>query len=168
MLSWLGLAGYPHSRELASSKARRSIPASNTALASLYCFSMPQTCNENVGQVVVAPMLPTACNALPSFTSPYASAEKFSKAGKVAATGPAEAGGNCHCGAKWLQRCALLLGDLWPLGPAGNEALAHASFVSGALRKGSVGLCKGHFLMHRACVGMLASISGQAWYGCSH
>jgi hypothetical protein len=38
-----------------------------------------------------------------------------------------------------------------------------ASFVNGALRELSVGLCRGNFLLYRASVGMLARSSGASF-----
>jgi hypothetical protein len=43
---------------------------------------------------------------------------------------------------------------------AGAGGVTRASFVAGALRKISVGLCRGNFFMYRVCLGMLAKSSG--------
>jgi hypothetical protein len=43
---------------------------------------------------------------------------------------------------------------------AGPGGVQRASFVAGALRDLSVGLCRGNFFMYRACLGMLAKSSG--------
>jgi hypothetical protein len=52
--------------------------------------------------------------------------------------------------------------DLHALGDkaAGPGGVQRASFVAGALRELSVGLCRGNFFMCRACLGMLARSSG--------
>jgi hypothetical protein len=42
-------------------------------------------------------------------------------------------------------------------GPGGGT---RASFIAGASREISVWLCRGNFLMHRACLGMFARSSG--------
>jgi hypothetical protein len=47
----------------------------------------------------------------------------------------------------------------------GDEAASlgrvnRASFVAGALRELSMGMCRGNFFMHRACLGMHAKSSG--------
>jgi hypothetical protein len=51
------------------------------------------------------------------------------------------------------------------LNALGDEAavpggVQQASFVAGALRELSVGLCRGNFFMYRGCLGMLAKSSG--------
>jgi hypothetical protein len=46
---------------------------------------------------------------------------------------------------------------------AGPGGVTRASFVNGALRKLSVGLCKGNFFAYRAFVGMLARSSGTSF-----
>jgi hypothetical protein len=43
---------------------------------------------------------------------------------------------------------------------AGPGRADGASFVAGALREFSIGLCRGNFFMYRACLGMLAKSSG--------
>jgi hypothetical protein len=43
---------------------------------------------------------------------------------------------------------------------AGPGGVTRASFVNGALRKVTVGLCRGNFLSYRASVGMLTRSSG--------
>jgi hypothetical protein len=43
---------------------------------------------------------------------------------------------------------------------AGPGGVTRASFVAGALRENSVGLCMGNFFMSRACLGMFAKSSG--------
>jgi hypothetical protein len=43
---------------------------------------------------------------------------------------------------------------------AGPSGVQRASFVAGALRELSVGLCRGNFFMYRACLGKLANSSG--------
>jgi hypothetical protein len=51
---------------------------------------------------------------------------------------------------------------------AGPGGVTRASFVAGALREISVGLCRGNFLMYHACLGMLAKFSGTGfWAGMS-
>jgi hypothetical protein len=45
-------------------------------------------------------------------------------------------------------------------GEAGPGGVTRASFVAGALREISVGLCRGKFMMYRACLGMFAKSSG--------
>jgi hypothetical protein len=42
---------------------------------------------------------------------------------------------------------------------AGPGGVTRASFVAGALREISVGLCRGNFFMYRACLGMFAKSS---------
>jgi hypothetical protein len=42
---------------------------------------------------------------------------------------------------------------------AGPGRVTRASFVAGALREISVGLCRGNFFMYRACWGMIAKAS---------
>jgi hypothetical protein len=42
---------------------------------------------------------------------------------------------------------------------AGPDGVTRASFVAGALREVSVGLCRGNFFMHHACLGMFAKSS---------
>jgi hypothetical protein len=49
---------------------------------------------------------------------------------------------------------------------AGPEGVTRASFVNGALRELSVGLCRGHFFAYRASVGMLARSSGASFRAC--
>jgi hypothetical protein len=52
--------------------------------------------------------------------------------------------------------------------PSGPRGVAQASFLNGALRQLSVGLCRGNFLSFRASVGMLARSSGASfWAGLS-
>jgi hypothetical protein len=46
---------------------------------------------------------------------------------------------------------------------AGPGGVTQASFENGALRKLSVGLCRGNFLPYRASVGMLARSSGDSF-----
>jgi hypothetical protein len=46
---------------------------------------------------------------------------------------------------------------------AGPGGVTRASFVYGALRELSVGLCRGIFLSYRASVGMLARSSGSSF-----
>jgi hypothetical protein len=46
---------------------------------------------------------------------------------------------------------------------AGPGGVTRASFVNGALRELSVGLCRGNFFAYRACVGMLARSSGASF-----
>jgi hypothetical protein len=43
---------------------------------------------------------------------------------------------------------------------AGPGGVTRASFVAGALREISFGLCRGNFFMYRACLGMFAKSSG--------
>jgi hypothetical protein len=43
---------------------------------------------------------------------------------------------------------------------AGPGGVTRASFVAGALREISVGLCRGNFFMYRACLGMFAKSGG--------
>jgi hypothetical protein len=43
---------------------------------------------------------------------------------------------------------------------ASPGGVTQASFVAGALREISVGLCRGNFFMYRACLGMIAKASG--------
>jgi hypothetical protein len=43
---------------------------------------------------------------------------------------------------------------------AGPGWVTRVSFVAGALREISVGLCRGNFFMYRACLGMIAKASG--------
>jgi hypothetical protein len=43
---------------------------------------------------------------------------------------------------------------------AGPGGVTRASFVAGALRENSFGLCRGNFFMYRACLGMFAKSSG--------
>jgi hypothetical protein len=52
-----------------------------------------------------------------------------------------------------------LLGDE----AAGPGGVTRASFVNGALRELSVGLCRGNFFAYRASVGMLARSSGASF-----
>jgi hypothetical protein len=42
---------------------------------------------------------------------------------------------------------------------AGPGGITRTSFVAGALREISVGLCRGNFFMYRACLGMFAKSS---------
>jgi hypothetical protein len=51
---------------------------------------------------------------------------------------------------------------LHPLGgeTAGPGGVMRASFVAGALREISVGLCRGNFFMYRACLGAKSSGTG--------
>jgi hypothetical protein len=49
---------------------------------------------------------------------------------------------------------------------AGPGGVSWASFVAGALRKRSVGLSRGNWLMYRACLGMLAKCSGTGIHIC--
>jgi hypothetical protein len=46
---------------------------------------------------------------------------------------------------------------------AGPGGVSWSSFVVGALRELSVGLCKGHFMAYRASLGVLATSSGSAF-----
>jgi hypothetical protein len=46
---------------------------------------------------------------------------------------------------------------------AGPGGVTRASFVAGALRELSIGLCRGNFFMYRASVGMLARVSGRGF-----
>jgi hypothetical protein len=46
---------------------------------------------------------------------------------------------------------------------AGPGGVTRASFVNGALRELSVGLCRGNFFAYRASVGMLARCSGASF-----
>jgi hypothetical protein len=46
---------------------------------------------------------------------------------------------------------------------SGPGGVTRASFVAGALRELSVGLCRGNFLMYRASTGMLARVSGRGF-----
>jgi hypothetical protein len=46
---------------------------------------------------------------------------------------------------------------------AGPGGVTGASFVAGALREISVGLCRGNFFMYRACLGMFAKSSGMGF-----
>jgi hypothetical protein len=43
---------------------------------------------------------------------------------------------------------------------AGPGEVTRGSFVAGALREISVGLCRGNFFLYRACSGMFAKSSG--------
>jgi hypothetical protein len=43
---------------------------------------------------------------------------------------------------------------------AGPDGITRASFVAGAFRENSVGLCRGNFFMYRAYLGMFAKSSG--------
>jgi hypothetical protein len=43
---------------------------------------------------------------------------------------------------------------------ASPDGVGWASFVAGALRELSIGLCRGNFFVYRACLGMLAKSSG--------
>jgi hypothetical protein len=47
---------------------------------------------------------------------------------------------------------------------AGPGGVQRASFVAGALRELSVGLCRGNFFMYRSCLGMLAKSSGTGFW----
>jgi hypothetical protein len=47
---------------------------------------------------------------------------------------------------------------------AGPGGVTRASFVAGALREISVGLCRGNFFMYRACLGMFAKFSGTGFW----
>jgi hypothetical protein len=46
---------------------------------------------------------------------------------------------------------------------AGPGGVTRASFVAGALRELSVGLCRGNYFMYRASVGVLARTSGSSY-----
>jgi hypothetical protein len=54
---------------------------------------------------------------------------------------------------------------------AGPGGVTRVSFVAGALREVSVGLCRGNFFMYRACLGMFAKSNGTGvpgWHECAH
>jgi hypothetical protein len=62
----------------------------------------------------------------------------------------------CSCHDQTAMKLLHLLGD----NAAGPVGVTRASFVNGALRELSVGLCRGNFLSYQASVGMFARSSG--------